>query len=362
MEPNFEKVANTFDAILKEYPPQAHAQVAVYHQGRLVVDLAGSAANTPQIQGDTPFMTFSVSKAFTAMAILRLVEEGRVELDAPVGQYWPAFAQGGKEKATVRHALCHQAGIPAPHLRQQVLLWPFWRLVTRQVAGEKAIFPPGTQTAYHLVNFGFILGEIVRRVTGQSIHLFLKKNFFEPMGLQYTWMRLPLRKLRQTPKLVAMSPEHKTETFLFNLPAIRTALMPAAGLHSTARELGAFFQMLLDGGVYQGKRYLQLETIALGTTSQYDGFDAYLQSHINWGFGMVIGGSAYADPDPRKSILGHGSSAATFSGLGMGTCMVWADRRARLVTAFTTNGMLREPGVNERWAKVSNAVWDSLVG
>lgn len=360
IEPGFEKVGEVFDAILRREPRGTSAQVVVRRHGRMVVDLAGSAPSTSPIDEDTPFLVFSVSKAFTSMAVMRLVEEGRVDLDAPIGRYWPGFAQRGKETATVRHALLHQAGIPAPHLRLQVFLWPFWNLVIRELELEPAQFPPGTQTGYHLVNFGFILGEVVRRVSGLPVDRYLRQTFFDPMGLKHTWMRIPASELRRCPKLVAV-PEMQETANVFNLPIIRRALIPAACLHSSARGLADFFQMLLDGGEWKGKRYLKPETIALAAQTHYSGPDVYLKSEMNWGLGMIMGGDKAAEAEPRKQAQGWGSTNRTFSAMGMGTCMVWADPQAKLVTAFTTNSMLGDPEVGQRWAEISNAVWDSLV-
>lgn len=358
--PGFEKVQDTFADLLRQHP--GSAQVTVRYQGQVVADLYGSAPGSPAVDAQTPFIVFSVSKVFTTLAVLRLLEEGRLDLDAPIARYWPEFAQGGKETATVRHALLHQAGIPAPHLRLQVPLWPFWGLVTRDVASSKAQFIPGTQTAYHLVNFGFILGEVVRRVSGEPIDRYLQRAFFGPMGLQNTWMRVSADGLRRSPRLTAASPSMQENSRLFNLPIMRRALLPAAGLHSTARELAAVFQMLLDCGEYQGQRFLRPETIALAARSHYNGYDSYIQGNMNWGLGFIIGGGAHRDPDPEKWSMGRGSSEATFAGLGMGTCMAWADRRAGLVTAFTCNAMLGDSAASQRWAAISSAVWDCVEG
>ncbi len=357
---DFSPATEQFQNLLKQQPSGFAAQVAVFHQDELRVNLAGTAPDTTSITSDTPFMTFSISKAFTAAAIWKLMEEGKVELEAPVARYWPEFGQKGKETATIRHALLHQAGIPAPHLYKQTILWPSWKLVTRNVAREKALFSPGTQTAYHLVNFGFILGEVVRRVTGVSIDQYLHTTFFEPMQLNHTWMRMPKAELRSSPKLLALPSGSNKHAWLFNLPVIRHALMPASGLHSTALELATFFQMLLNGGTYQGRQYFKPETIALAARSHYDGYDDYLKGNINWGLGLIMGGCTTADIDPMDRSQGYGSSAATFSALGMGTSMVWADRNARLVTAFTCNGMLGDEVSYKRWAAVSNWVWDSI--
>jgi CubicO group peptidase (beta-lactamase class C family) len=356
----FEKVADNFNNLLQNEPRGSAAQVAIYFQGNLVADLSGGASGSPAVSPETPFLCYSVSKAFTAVAIMHLMERGRLELDAPIGRYWPEFAQRGKETATIRHALLHQAGIPAPHLQRQVFTWPFWGLVTRGVAREPAQFVPGSQSAYHLVNFGFILGEVVRRVSGLPVDVYLQRTFFGPLEMKNTWMRIPARELRRSPRLITQSDEMKKAAHIFNLTIIRRSLLPAAGLHSTAVELGRFFQMLLNGGEYAGKRYLQPETIDLAAQSHYDGYDAYIKSDINWGLGLIMGGGTHLPPEPRSWVMGYGSSEATFGALGMGTCMVWADRRARLVTAFTCNRMLGEPEVAHRWAAVSNSVWDCV--
>lgn len=358
---NYESLQNTFDLLVADRSQTPYAQLVVYKDGERVVNLAGKSDAAFSLDQNTPFLTFSVSKAFTACAILHLLEQGKIELDAPIAGYWPQFAYGGKETATIRHALTHQAGVPAPHLNRQILLWPFWSLVTWDLARTKAVYPPGTQTAYHLVNFGFILGEVVRRVSGLPIDQYLQKHFFLPLGLQNTWMRIPKSELKRSPKVFPASDDMRTSANLFNLRRTRRALIPAAGLHSTAHDLALFFQMLLDGGRANGHTFLKPETISMATSSQNEGYDAYVHYDMNWGFGFIIGGGSFRQgADPTKLTLGYGSSTATFSAMGMGTCMVWADRQKNIVTAFTCNGMLGNEGVNQRWATISNAVWDAV--
>ncbi len=353
-------IKETFFSILKNYPPGISAQLVVHHQGTRIVDLHGRAYQTPDNSPETAYLTFSVSKGFTTCAILKLIDDGLIELDAPVATYWPEFGQRGKETATIRHTLVHQAGIPAPHLYQQLILWPFWNLVTRRVASYPAEFPPGSQTAYHMVNFGFILGEVVRRVTGMPIDRYLQQQFFKPMGLKRIWMRAPGKEESDSPRVVALSRSMKNTATLFNLHTIRRALIPAAGLHSNADCLAEFFSMLLNAGVYQGHQYLRPETIAEAASSQYNGLDNYVQTQMNWGLGFIMGGGMSANSDPTRNAMGTGSSSTSFGSFGMGTCMVWVDRDAQLVTAFTTNGMLSGSKSNERWAMISNAIWKAI--
>ena len=153
----------------------------------------------------------------------------------------------------------------------------------------------------------------------------------------------------------------RNTAWLFNRHTIRRALIPAAGLHSNARGLAAFFSMLLHNENYDNHLFLNPETITEATCTQYDGYDTYLQSNVHWGLGYIIGGGQFRAPDPRKSAMGYGSSENTFGSFGMGTCMVWADRIHNLVIAFTTNGMLADQEANQRWAAISNSVWDSIL-
>ncbi len=334
------------------------AQLVVLHRGQVILDRALGVGRFSSVQKDSPFLAFSVTKPFTGLCALKLVEEGCLELDEPIAKYWPEFGRKGKQSATVRHALLHQAGIPAPHLYRQVPLWPFWGAVIHNVANTEAVYPPGTQVAYHLVNFGFILGEIVRRVSGLSVDTYLSRNFLEPLGLNNTTMRLPWHRLSATPALVAESKELTNTVRIFNLPPIRTSLMPAASLHSTARELAIFYQMLLNGGEYAGQRFLQPETIAAATAPSYEGWDSYLLTPMRIGLGLQLGGTL--EGQEGDSGMGKGSTAHTFGHFGLGTCMTWADPNQDLVVAFTTNGVQDGKTSTARWTALSNLVWEAL--
>ncbi len=349
-----------FLQILQPGSATRNAQLVVFEEGQKILDLAGNADKGLIIDKSTPFLTFSVSKAFTAAAILRLIDQGRLELDLPVAVYWPEFGRYGKENATIRHVLLHQAGVPAPHLYRQIFMWPSWNIVTRTLARTPAEFPPGSRTAYHLVNFGFILGEVVRRVSGLPVDEFLAREFFEPMGLKNIWMRIPSAELRRSPRVYAADAEMSKTAALFNLPIIRRALIPAAGLHSSANDLAAFFQMLVSGGSYLDHQYIQPETIKMAARSHYDGFDDYIQGNMNWGLGFIIGGSQYKSGDVMLQAMGFGSSGSTFAAFGMGTCMVWADWQTKVVLAFTCDGMLSDREASKRWSFISNLVWSWL--
>ncbi len=356
--PQFEKLHSVFDDLLLRRRLHSAAQVVVRRAGEELVNHSAGRDAFAWVGADTPFLCFSITKVFTGLCVHKLIEERRVELDAPVARYWPEFAQRGKESATIRHVFLHQAGIPAPGLHRQVFAWPFWRLVTRNVAGTPAVFAPGTRTAYHLVNYGFIFGEVIRRVTGMPVEDYLRQSFLDPMELRHTWLRLPPRMLRHTPRLESSSPVMRSARALFNLPAIRTARLPAASLHASAADLASFFQMLLDDGAWRGRQLLRPETVRFATSLGYSGWDEYIRHPMHWGYGFIVG---HRDGETEEELaLGRGSSAETFSGMGMGTCMVWADRPAGAVVAFTCNGMLPNREAAHRWSEISNAAWDGL--
>ena len=171
------------------------AQLVILRYGRVVLNRAMGMDRRKPVTRSSPYLTFSVSKAFIGMCIHQLIEEGKLELDAKVADYWPEYGCKGKEDTTVRHVLLHQAGIPAPHLYSQILVWSSWKKVIKQIAQYQSVYPPGKKTAYHMLNFGFILGEIVRRVTGNPIGDYLHKTFLNPMGLKNTWMPLPRNRI-----------------------------------------------------------------------------------------------------------------------------------------------------------------------
>lgn len=336
------------------------AQLVVLRRGQVLLDRAigtlrrgGGAAVTPH----TPFLVFSATKPFAAMAIHKLIEEGRVEWDAPVARYWPEWGQRGKETAAIRHVLNHQSGIGQPHLNRQALLWPNWQRVTADVARTAAEYAPGTECAYQTVNFGFILGEVIRRVTGMDAGSYIRRTILEPLGMRDSALPISRRGLAASPRLYAAGKTYQSAAMVFGIPAIRTALMPAATLHASARDLAVFYQMLLNGGEYNGTRLFAPETIANAIAPAHTSFDRTLGLEITWANGFQI-----MEQSPAAAAAGYGSSPSTFAHYGIGTCMAWADWRAQVVVAFTCNTLLEPPGPDARWAMLNNAVWDALLG
>ncbi len=340
------------------------SQLVVLRNGYIVLDRADGVANVHRklkVTPNTPFHCFSITKPFTAICVHKLIEEGRIKLDTPIAEYWPEFGTRGKETATIRHALLHQAGIPRRGLYGQIPLWVKWEWVTHSVANLQAEFPPGSKTAYHLVNFGFILGEVVGRVTGKPIKSYLQDNFLQPLNLRNTYLGLPSKKQKNASYIYSGDKTQSSAAFLFNLPIIRSAVIPAATLNSTARDLAVFFQMLLNHGTYAGKGYLKPDTVTRAVSLGYEGYDEVILADMRWGFGFGLGGAVKPTDPPIPISFGNKSSLTTFGHIGQNSSMVWADSEKELVVSFTTNRLLSDEKTTKRFQAISDAVWDAII-
>jgi len=334
------------------------AQMVILRHGKVVMDRAIGSEKGQPITRDTPYLTFSVSKAFTGACVHQLIEQGKIALDAKVADYWPEYGCKGKEATTIRQVFLHQGGIPAPHLNTQAMVWWNWNLVTRHVARTEAVYPPGERTANHMLNYGFILGEVVRRVTGQMLGDYLEEHFLRQLGMNNSWMPIPRRELHRSPKLETPDKALKLAVTLFNLPMNRCALMPAATLHSTARDLAVFYQMLLNGGAYDGKQYLKPETIEFATSPGYEGIDHSFHSSTRWGYGFHLGGKIMTPEGEKVLAMGKGSSQRAFGHFGMDSSLAFADPEVDLVVAFTTNGMIEASDTRVR--ALLDTMWDAI--
>lgn len=338
------------------------AQLVVLLNGRVVVDRSGGIADIKSksaISSDSPFITFSITKPVTSACVFKLVEKGKIELDKSVVEYWPEYGTNGKEKTTIRQVLLHQAGLPRKGLLFQIRNASDWEKVTQNVANQKCSYSPGSKTAYHSLNFGYILGEVVRRVSGQPIEDYLKTEFLIPMGLENTELKIKDYRETSYPRLYSGTIGHQFVAWLFNSPNVRQAVIPAGSLHSTARELAIIFQMFLNGGTYAGKRYLQPESINQATSLGYEGMDESLGRTTRWGYGFHLGGDHELNPDLPDG-MGDRSSVDTFGHFGQRTSMAWADKKAGLVVVFLCNRFLSSIDYKNRLQEISNAVWDAL--
>jgi CubicO group peptidase (beta-lactamase class C family) len=170
------------------------AQLAVYHHGRLVVDLwtDQETSGQPPYARDSLSLLMSATKAMTAACAHYLVQRGYLELDAPVAKYWRQFASNGKQRISARHLLAHSAGLPAfpPNARIGARDLADWDRCVTALADMAPLWQPGTAFAYHALTFGYLVGELVRRVDGRSVGRFFAEEIANPLGLDL-WIGLP---------------------------------------------------------------------------------------------------------------------------------------------------------------------------
>jgi CubicO group peptidase (beta-lactamase class C family) len=341
------------------------AQLAVYRRGRRVLDagvgLARERTAVP-VAPDTLFVLFSATKGLTALILLRLHERGALHWDEPIIKYWPEFARlvPLKSSVTIRHVLSHRGGFP---------VGPPW-LTTRYFGDREALrrgmeevplrSTPGERSAYHPLNFGHVLGELVERVARRDCGQLLREEVSEPLGLRDLHLGLPRDPALEarmawcyndlgaietgTGAARAEDPETRAARLLerfgdmpelahgFNRPQTWRAVLPAAGAIGCARDLARVYSVLALGGAHDGVELASREGLAAATTpvARRGEVDATIGLVMRWGTGFHMG------------MYGSGSTLRTFGHAGMGGQVAFADPDRELAFAFLTNGELSD--------------------
>jgi CubicO group peptidase (beta-lactamase class C family) len=209
----FGPVVDAFVANFREHG-EVGAALAVYVQGRPVVDVWGGLADPRTGRpwtATTPAVVFSCTKGVLAICSYLLVQDGMLDLDAPVTRYWPTFGQQGKEAIAVRWLLAHRAGLPALDgslTREEVLAWD---PVIAAIEAQAPLWPPGSAHAYHTITYGWLVGEVIRRVSGEGVGTFVRLRLAEPLDLRL-WVGLPQTERAAVAWLLAPLPDADTET------------------------------------------------------------------------------------------------------------------------------------------------------
>jgi CubicO group peptidase (beta-lactamase class C family) len=360
-----ERFAAVRDALADNFRERGElgAAVAVAVEGRLVVDVwAGwmDAARTRAWQRDTLIDVFSVGKAMATLCLLVLADRGRLELESRVSRYWPEFAQGGKEAITVRALLAHRAGLPAVRRRLPELAMYDWQLVTGALAAEEPWWEPDSTHGYHVNTFGFLVGELVRRVSGESIGGFFRKEIARPLGADFHFGFAEGEDARtadylfahETPEMdgagdrsderdlfegdeerrfmlgrVYMNPPGMSGLGTVNTRAWRAAEIPSANGHATARAVARIFGLLAGGGALGGVRLLHPETIEAATAEASAGTDFVLGRPSRFGLGFQL-------TQPERPL---GPSPRSFGHFGAGGSLGFADPDAQLAFGYVIN-------------------------
>ncbi len=330
------------------------AQLCVFARGQLLLDEAFGCTS------DALFFLFSAGKPFVALAVHMLAERSELSLDDTVARYWPAFGQRGKDGITIRQVLKHRSGLPvARGMARDALAMTDWDASVRALEHARPAYPPGQVPAYHVLSYGFILGELVQRVTGTSIRDFLRAQLFDPLGLRDTYLGLPGELWdRHVPVRGSGVAEFVTQQVI-NRRATRQAVIPAASVSSTARDLARFYQALLQGGELDAVRALRPETIRQAATPSSDGeTDRYLKLPVRWSEGFQLGGERKAS---ARIGGGHGSMGAlasltTFGHNGSYVCNGWADPERQIAVGYVTGRLVSRAAGAAHMAAVSDAI------
>jgi CubicO group peptidase (beta-lactamase class C family) len=345
------RLASAIDLIRERGCP---AQICVSLRGQTVLD---GAFVCPR---DALFFLFSASKPLVALAVHMLAERGLVALDQPVARYWPSFGQRGKETITIRHVLQHRSGLPvARSFVRDALVMTDWNAAVRALEQAAPTYPPGQVPAYHVLSYGFILGELVQRVTGVPVREFIAAELLAPLGLRDTYLGLPSDQWsRHVPVRGHGGAEFATQ-LVINRRATRRAVIPAASVSATARDLARLYQALLNGGELDGARVLQAETIRDATTPSSEGeIDRYLKLPVRWSAGFQLGGERTASrrigggPGPMGAL----ASRRAFGHNGSYVCLGWADPDRQVAFGYVTALLVNRRAGAAHMAAVSDAV------
>jgi len=329
------------------------SQLAVYVDGELVVDFAGgtTAPEGTETTPETRHLIFSCTKPYAGVGLHQLIEQGEADYDDRVVDHWPGFADPGTAKAeiTIKHVLSHTAGIPYGEFDDQAEDWGDWDAVVAAMEAIDPVFDPGEQPAYHTFNYGWLVGELIRRLSGQPVDEYVADHVFEPLGMEQSSIGLDADEENDVATLAGFEMYDRCRdpgeglgipaaesAAAFNDDAVRRAVIPAANGISTAREMARFYACLANGGTLDGTRLLDADTVAHATQTHAETeSDGTLSRPARYGLGVWTGGLA-------NDMFGSYSRERMFGHAGLGSIFGWGDPELNVGFAYVTNGIREE--------------------
>ena len=355
----FERVVDAFAAAAGE---RGGSALSIRVDGESVVDIwQGHASEEPERAwtASTPAVVFSVTKGLVSILAARLAESGALDLDAPVAAYWPEFATAGKDAVTVRQLMAHRAGLAAPREDVDLQTALDWDAVTALLAAQTPLWEPDTAYSYHALTFGWLVGEIVRRVGGASVGRLFRDQVAAPLGVD-AWIGIPAEREPDVARLLRgpsmdvpppggfpeLDPEHArwmdramtlgaafpSDLVVpgagFDDPRVHRAEVPGAGGTGTARALATIWSATVCRT--DGVRLLGEDIVTDMVRVQSEGEPVWWLPgpYPRWGTGFMI-------PSERRPFL----TSESFGHDGAGGQVTFADRRHRVGFAYLTNTM-----------------------
>jgi CubicO group peptidase (beta-lactamase class C family) len=342
------------------------AQLYVNLRGEIMMDFAcGEARKGVPMRSDSVVQWFSAGKPLTALAVAQLYEKGLVRIEAPVSDYIPEFGRQGKEAITIEHLLTHTGGFRKADNFPGDLSWE--EMIERICeAPMEENWVAGERAGYSTTGAWFILGEIVRRVSGVKVDEYVRAEILEPVGMNDTWLRLPFEKFKSYGERLALMHDTaavKREADFMQDAAGMAQCRPGSSARGPIRELGKFYEMLLNGGKAGGKQIVREETIRLITQRHRVGmFDETFLHKMDFGYGFIVNSNRYGAPGSEGVPYGYGryASDATFGHSGAQSSCAFADPKHGLVVAWVTNGTPGERPHQKRHREINNAVYERL--
>ncbi|PYI91174.1 MAG: esterase [Verrucomicrobia bacterium] len=352
------------------------AAVSVWQHGKPIVELQGGFRDAKREQpwtADTIVLFWSATKGLGSACLLHALQEESIALERRVAEFWPEFAQAGKNEITLAQLLSHQAGLSALDQPADVLDYVG---VIAALEKQKPLWPPGTTHGYHARTFGFLVDELTRRLTGQRVSEYWRTTFAEPLALDI-WIGLAEAEHKRAATIYAAKAggEQTPAEFYRELATpgtlVRKTFTSPAGLHSiaamntaenraasivsfggigSASSLAKFYGILANDGVLEGRRYFSSETIALMTTTLASGIDRILQIPTAFSAGFMKDA-----PDDPQRIFGPSSSA--FGHPGAGGSNAFADPENGISFAYVMNQMEQSLLPNEKSLRLIDAIY-----
>jgi len=352
------------------------AAVSVWQNGKPIIELCGGfrdARREHPWMSDTLVLVWSATKGIGSACLLHALQEHKINLDRPVAEFWPEFAQAGKEKITIAQLLSHQAGLCALDRRVDVLDYD---AVIGALEVQKPLWPSGTAHGYHARTFGFLLDELVRRIAGKALSDYWQENFARPLNLDF-WIGLPEKENSRMATMYApkigKAPEPKQfyadlvtpgtlarKTFTsphglnavsaMNTPAIRVQPIVSFGGIGSASVLAKFYSMLANGGKADGQAFFLGETLELMRVTLTDGIDRVFQIPTAFSAGFMKDSQNAA----RRMF---GPSRTSFGHPGAGGSHAFCDPENRIAFAYVMNQMEQSLLPNEKSLRLVDAIY-----
>jgi CubicO group peptidase (beta-lactamase class C family) len=362
------------------------AAVSVWQNGKELLELHGGFRDARREQAwteDTLVLIWSATKGLGSACLLHVLQEHKIDIERRVGEFWPEFAQAGKEKITLAQLLSHQAGLAALDQKVDVL---DYEAIIDALEKQEPNWPPGTEHGYHARTFGFLLDELVRRISGIKLADYWRKTFAEPLDLDL-WIGLPEKENARVATMFAARAGKRTEpadfyrdltkpgTFVrkvftspdglhavsaMNKPEIRAQSFVSFGGIGSANALAKFYAMLANGGriedrpasaaLRRGGQFFSEKTIAWMATTLTDGIDRVFQIPTAFSAGFMM--------DSKKSTRRiFGRSTSSFGHPGAGGSHAFADPENGISFAYVMNQMEQSVLPNEKSLRLVDAIY-----